>query len=776
MRELMDLAVLSVFGFAIAAPQLHAVLRRYTGWLLALVPAALFVYFLSFSGQIANGNPATAQRTWVPELGVSLSFYLDGLSLLFALLITGVGAVVLIYSGGYLSGHRDLGRFYAFVLLFMGAMLGVVLADNIFLLFIFWELTSISSYLLIGFDHEDPESRASAQQALIVTNLGGMGLLGGLVLLGQAGETAQLSALAAAGDAVRDDGLYLPILMLVLAGAFTKSAQVPFHFWLPGAMAAPTPVSAYLHSATMVKAGIYLLARLSPALGDTDEWKILLTGTGASTMIVGGLLAFFQTDLKRTLAYSTISALGALVLLLGLGTPEAATAAMVFLVAHALYKGALFMVVGVIDHGTGTRNLEQLRGLRHAMPITASVAVLAAVSLAGFGPLLGFVGKELLLEAVLGPTTTDIILVVAVVAAGALFVVVAGLAGFHPFLGKNGSTPTPPHEAPWSLLAGPAVLAFLGLVFGLAPGMLEERLVAPAVAAVRGGEQMQGHLALWHGVNAELVLSLVSVALGVAGYFAWRPIRAAAQPLGGAIAWGPERCYAMGLRGVLAGARAHTRLMQNGYLRAYLAVTILTAVGLGGFTLVTKAGLENPGSWDGLEFYHVGLAVMMVAGALATAVTDSRLAAVAALGVIGYGVAVTYILFGAPDLAMTQVMVETLTVILFLSVLYHLPNARALSGSLSRARDVVIALSAGVFMTALVLVGTANRAESELASFYADQSVPLAHGRNVVNVILVDFRALDTLGEITVLAVAAFGVYALLRWRGDASPERGDDS
>jgi multicomponent Na+:H+ antiporter subunit A len=710
----------------------------------------------------------------VPSLDVSLSSYLDGLSLLFALLITVIGALVLVYAGGYLAGHAELGQFYALLLLFMGSMLGLVLADNVITLFVFWELTSISSYLLIGFDHDRADARAAALQALLVTNAGGMAMLAGLLLLGQAGGSFQLSVLQTQGEAIRASALYLPILLLILAGAFTKSAQFPFHFWLPGAMAAPTPVSAYLHSATMVKAGVYLLARLSPALGGTSEWTGIVTTTGAMTMVVGGVVAFFQTDLKRLLAYSTVSALGALVLLLGLGTGTAATGAIVFLLAHALYKGALFMVAGAIDHETGTRDAEQLGGLRRAMPITAAVAALAAVSLAGFGPLLSFIGKELLLETVLTATRGRALLVPGVVIAGALFVTVAGIVAIRPFYGALRQTPAHPHEAPVSLWLGPAVLAVLGVVMGLMPGPLEHRLVSPSVRAVLG-EPAGLHLALWHGFNVAFALSVVSVIAGGALYLGWTRLRTATPWMETVLAWGPARFFNLALAGLDAIARGQTRLLQNGYLRWYLIVTIGTAVGLAGYTLVSRGQLQGPGSLAGAPLYQIGLGVLMVLAALAAAHSTSRLAAVASLSVVGYGVALIYIFFGEPVLAMTQFMVETLTVILFVLVFYHLPDPRAISGWLAHARDAVIALAAGGFMTALVLVATSSRAESRLAAYFAEQSVPGGHGRNIVNVILVDFRGIDTLGEITVLSVAAFGVFALLKLRPrqtPAGPER----
>lgn len=750
-----------IFALALLAPLLHRVARSATGWLLALAPAGLTVAFGLTGSALAEGERRVTTAQWSHELGVNLSFALDGLSLTFALLICGIGALVLVYAGGYLAGNAQLGRFYAFLLLFMGAMLGLVLADNILTLFIFWELTSISSFLLIGFTHERPESRAAARQALLITGGGGLALLVGLIMLGIAGGSFELSELLAGGDALRAHPLYGAILALVLTGAFTKSAQFPFHFWLPSAMEAPTPVSAYLHSATMVKAGIYLLARLSPLLGGTVAWNVLVSGFGATTMLVGGLLALHQTDLKRILAYTTVSALGTLTLLLGLGGEAAVTAAMAFLLAHALYKGALFMVAGAIDHETGTRNVERLGGLRRAMPLTAGVAILAAVSLSGFGPVLSFIAKELLFEAVIDVEMVGPALGVAAMLASALFVTEALIVAVRPFFGAPQATPRTPHEPPPSMWLGPAALSVAGLVTGLLPG-----LVVPAVAAASSAilsRPAEVELYLWHGFNLALGMTAASVLVGIALYGAWSALRRSTSWVERVLGFWPSDAYRLSLDGINRLARGVTRVLQSGYLRQYMFVILLTTVGFVGATMLLKHGQPLALPWSELRFYEATLAALMLLAALYVLFAPGRLSAVAALGVVGYGVALIYILYGAPDLAMTQILVETLTVLLFVLAFHHLPRFQNISRPLGRLRDALIALGVGGLMTALVLATSVTPPASRLADFFAEKSKPVAHGSNIVNVILVDFRGLDTLGEVTVLATAAFGVYALLK-------------
>jgi multicomponent Na+:H+ antiporter subunit A len=760
-------SVLSGIVLALLAPALARVARTAAGCLLAMLPAGLTVYFLSLIGPTGAGSPTRESYLWVPSLGVTLSFYADSLALLFALLITGIGALVFIYAGGYLAGHHHLGRFYSYLLLFMASMLGVVLADNVITLFVFWELTSLSSYLLIGFNHERTAARSAALQALLVTGLGGLALLAGLLLLGHAGGTMELSQLSERADAVRGHALYLPILLLILAGAFTKSAQFPFHFWLPSAMEAPTPVSAYLHSATMVKAGVYLLARLSPVLGGTDLWKLLLMPVGAATLLVGSVLALCQTDLKLLLAYSTVAALGVLVLLLGIGTTAAAHAVVVYLLAHACYKGTLFLVAGAVDHEAGTRDVTRLAGLFRVMPITALAAGLAALSMAGVPPFLGFIAKELLLEATLaGPAALGV--TAAAVTGGALLVTAAAMVGVAPFLGQP-ITPRPAHEAAWSLWIGPLLLAGGGLSLGLWPGSIDRALLGSAASALRGDAAAM-KLALWHGWTLMLALSAVTLGCGVVLFVNRTMLSSLGLIIEPAGRWGPARWYALALDGLHKLARLQTRLLQSGYLRYYLLSVLVVLVLLAILTGVRYGpevfayGLGRPDHTD-IRFYEAGLAVMIVAASLMSVLSRSRFAAIGGLGMVGYAVALLFVLFGAPDLAMTQFLIETLTVILFVLVFYHLPGFARLSSGASRLRDGIVALTVGALMTVLVLVTGRVQMHEPISRYYADQSQPAAHGRNIVNVILVDFRALDTLGEISVLALAGIGVYALLKLR-----------
>jgi multicomponent Na+:H+ antiporter subunit A len=767
----MLLPVLFLFLAAALAPQAHRALGRRAGVVLAVVPALIFAHLTRFFVETGSGQAQAWAGDWVPGLGIRLAFRLDGLSLLFALLVTGIGALVLVYGGGYLKGDPRLPRFYAAILFFMAAMLGLVLADDALCLFVFWELTTVSSYLLVGFDHQKEEARKAALQALFVTGAGGLALLAGLLLLGQAAGTLQLSALAERAVAIQAHPLYLPALLLILVGAFTKSAQFPFHFWLPGAMSAPSPVSAYLHSATMVKAGIYLLARLNPALGGTDAWHYLVITAGTVTLLTGALLAYGQSDLKRLLAYTTVSGLGTLTLLLGISTELSARAAMVFLLVHALYKAALFLGVGAIDHEAGTRDVRQLGGLARAMPLTAFAVVVSALSMAGLPPLFGFVAKELFYEAKHEAPRAGELLTLASFLGSALVAAAAGLAGYRPFFGAPRVTSARVHEAKPALWLGPVLLASLSVALGLFPDLLAVPLIQPAASAVRG-EHTEVVLGPWIGLSPAFVQSLLMLAAGAVLYALHDRALRLAGSIGRTLAgWGPTRVYQALLAAVVALAKAQTRVLQNGVLGRYLLVTIGTAVVLGGYALSTREGLVAV-TFDPPSVGEALVAAAMAAAALAIVRARTLLVAVAALGVVGYGVAVVFLLFGGPDLALTQLAIETLSVLLFVLVLRRLPRLRRLSSRGERLLDGVVAASSGFFVTVLVLVATAAPHETPLRDYFGAQSLALAKGRNVVNVILVDFRGFDTLGEITVLAAAALGVVALLRLRPGSPGDR----
>lgn len=768
----MLLAVLSGFILALFAPTLNRIARDYAGWLLALLPAALFLSFAGYLQTIADGEVVTSSISWVNVLDVRLDFMLDGLSLMMVLIITGVGTLIVIYAGGYMKGDPLIGRFYSYLLAFMAAMIGVVLADNLLTLFIFWELTSITSYLLIGYKHNYDDSRAAALKALVTTGAGGLAMLAGFILLAIASGTWRISSLATHAQLIQQNDLYLPILILVCIGAFTKSAQFPFHYWLPGAMAAPTPVSAYLHSATMVKAGVYLLARMSPALGHTDEWTLIVTSVGAITMLMGGYLSLKQYDLKRILAYSTVSSLGMLFMLLGWNTKVAIEAAMLFLLVHSLYKGALFMIAGAIDHETGTRDIEGLGGLWRVMPFVGFGTLIAALSMSGIPPFLGFIGKELIYEATLEyefgaefilhlvPAILTFMAVISNMAA----IAVACMVTIQPFTGALKDTPKHPHRAPLALWLGAVTLGIVALGLGLVAQFPSKYLVGPAAQVVYGNE-LTLKLSLWHGVTPMLVLSAITIAGGVLIFSYRYSIRPLLNFLDPGRSIGPDLLFVNGINGLPKAAKNFTRIFQSGKLRYYVSTIVVTLVVLVGYAIIDRVPLPQTLEIKDVRFYEVILPIVIMLGVSFVLFSRSLLFTVASLGVIGYGTAMIFVLYGAPDLAMTQFAIETLSVILFVLVLYKLPPLVTFSTRRARIRDGIIAVSAGAMITTLILVITALPKEAPLANFFANASYYEAKGRNIVNVILVDFRGFDTLGEITVLSVAALGVYALLKLR-----------
>ncbi|NAZ35275.1 hydrogen gas-evolving membrane-bound hydrogenase subunit E [Rubellimicrobium sp. CFH 75288] len=737
-------------------------------WLPVALAAGLFAWFAALLPAVSGGAVLRPTLEWVPSLGIRASLLIDGLSLTFALLITGIGALVLLYSRTYLAGHPHYPRFALFLTAFMLSMLGLVLADDLVLLFVFWELTTITSYLLIGFDHAAAKSRRSALQALLLTGAGGLAFLAGVIIIGTATGTYSLAEILGAEVPLREHPWYLAILILVLAGAFTKSAQFPFHFWLPNAMAAPTPVSAYLHSATMVKAGVYLLARLHPTLGGTEVWFWTLTVAGGFTAVLASLLSVRQTDLKLSLAYTTVMALGTLTLLLGQQGAYAMTAFATFLVAHSLYKASLFLVVGCIDHETGTREAEILGGLARAMPVTALAAALAGLSMAGFPPLLGFIGKELAYAAAVEYSARPYLVGGALLGANVLMVVVAGIVALRPFW-RPAPAPLPrtPHEAPWTMLAGPVLLALGGLAFGIFPGLLQGAVVNPTVLGFVGPDTTPAILRLWAGFNAAFVLSLVTFAVGIALYLVHVRLRgliAAAEARLPDFDTGWDRL----MEGLLRFAIWQAQAIQTGRLRTYIAATFGVVAAALAFALLMRGRWPEPAALGAVGWLQLAPVALILAGSAVAALTASRIAALAGLGATGIGVAIVFILWGAPDVAITQLLVETLTVVLMAVAMLRLPHLAADR----RPGHGLLALATGTAVGGALLMVLGTPMDRRLSDFFEAASYPDAHGRNIVNVILVDFRALDTFGEIVVVAVAALSALALLRAARTSSGRR----
>lgn len=734
----------------------------------SFVPAGIFLYLLLNAAQLE-----ALSIPWVPSLGLGFDLFADGLGLLFGLIVTGIGTLVLIYAGGYFEEAAEFRRFSGYTLVFMTAMLGIVFSANLLLLFIFWELTSITSYLLIGFKHEKEEARIGARRALLITGGGGLALMGGVLLLGIASGTFDIPTLLQSGDVVRDSPLYIPALVLVLVGAFSKSAQWPLHFWLPGAMEAPTPASAYLHSATMVKAGVFLLARLSPVLNHTDAWFYGVTVIGLVTFIYGAVIALRQTDLKGILAYSTVSWLGVLVALQGPGTKEGAKALAVGIVAHALYKGALFLTAGSIDHATGTRDINRLGKLGRVMRFTTAGALLAVWSMAGLPPLLGFLAKETLKVASLDealPSVFQVIFPAAAVIGSALTVAVALRLFWDTFFGeREADTPHEAHEVPITMWGGPAVLGALSVVLPLALPQTLDPLVNGVITSVTG-KSSDIHLHLYEGVNLPFVLSMVAIVLGFEIFYLRRQI---IRWLQAGMEFNPTRAFDWFFSDGLTGAAERvTARLQNGRLRDYVSVVISTLIVLvlgtlilGKVTVVGAASLSDP------DWPTAIICLLLVIGAISGAIAPTRLSAIVVLGIEGSLVALLFVLFGAPDLAFTQLMIEVVSLVLFVLAFHFLPDAFIVrSGRFQTGRDWLIAIGMGITVSVLVLMAGENRFGEPISPWYEANAVPIGQGHNVVNVILVDFRGLDTQGEIVVLVIAAMGVTALLRLRPADQP------
>ena len=727
---------------------------------------AFFLFYLSIVSGVSSGEPWVFTGQWVPRLDVELAFRIDGLALLFGLLISGIGILVVIYSFGYFKTHKSHARLQWLLLAFMLSMIGLVSSDNIILLFVFWELTTITSFLLVGFDYENAKARASALQALLITGGGGLALLVGLIMLGNASGSYLLSEIIASGTSITEHPQYPIILGLILIGAFTKSAQFPFHFWLPNAMAAPSPVSAYLHSATMVKAGIYLLMRLQPSLGGTEEWFYTLTIAGAITAVWSSLMALRQSDMKLMLAWTTVMALGTLTMFLASNLRIAALAAITFLLVHAFYKCALFLAVGNVDKKTGTREHQQLGTLIKHMPITAIVASLAALSMAGFPPFLGFIGKELKYEGALAVAEEPWIVVIAAVSANAMMAAIAFTFIFRVFLGGKSSISTKPKEVSILMWGGPALLAAGGLATGIFPELIASSIIQPAVSGILA-DQTDVYLSLWHGINVPLMLSIVTVALGTLIFFKLSSVSARINAFVQRLALTGDSAYEATLGGVGRLATVLTNRLQTGSLSHYLTIVFCAfVVAMAATIFYQSIGIELSNVSPVSPFAAL-MIVLMILAALVVAFSGSRLLSICALGIVGSGIAVLFLIFGAIDVAITQLMVETLFVVLIATVLVKLPRfpGKQHPGTAGGIRDASIAIAAGLIMMFITLGVSLSPIDMSVTEFFEANSFTKAYGRNIVNVILVDFRALDTLGEVAVVATAAMAVIALLKVR-----------
>ncbi|MCM3130900.1 Na+/H+ antiporter subunit A [Paenibacillus provencensis] len=764
--------------------------RFHLGWAVLIVPLILFAYFLSMIPDVRDYSLFYESIPWIPSLGIYFTVYLDGLSLLLSLLITGIGTLVVLYSVYYMERGQALHRFYLYLLLFMGAMLGVVLSDNMMVLYGFWELTSIASFLLIAFHHSKEESIRGAQKSFLVTVFGGFAMLTGFIMLYLISGSYSIRETIESISYIDDHSLFIPALILILIGAFTKSAQFPFHIWLPDAMEAPTPVSAYLHSATMVKAGIYIVARYTPVFGGEAVWFWLVSLTGILTMAYGSLIAIKKTDLKAILAYSTISQLGLIMSLFGLGSAAlyfgygsesllyttATTAGILHLFNHALFKGSLFMMAGIVDHETGTRDIRKLGGLMAVMPVTFSIALIGTFSMAGLPPFNGFVSKEMFFKATLEITELNIF---NLEAWGLIFPILAWIASvmtfiyslvivFRTFLGTN-KTEIPVHklhEAPIGMLIPPVVLALMVLITGVYPDLLSGGLIEPAMASVLSpllaeGERFDVHLYLWHGITSELWMTLGVVILGGVIYKflpRWKTQYEEYIPR-----YTVNRFYSTAFRGLHRFAKRWTQTYMNGSLRNYLIYIFGFMLILIFYAFWRASDIQwNFSGYESFMTYENILLAGLIITALCIPIAKHRLSAVILTGAVGYLVTLFFVLFRAPDLALTQMVVETVSVALFLLCFYHLPELTPKSSRKYQALNLVIAIGVGVMVTLIALAASGTPQLASISEFFTRESYNLAGGKNIVNVLLVDFRGFDTLLEIMVLGVAALAIYSMI--------------
>ncbi|MBO3795005.1 Na+/H+ antiporter subunit A [Bacillus subtilis] len=789
--QLLHLAILSPFLFAFIIPFLAKYAKRvHTGWFVLILPVLLFIYFLPMIRMTQSGETLRSVLEWIPSLGINFTVYIDGLGLLFALLITGIGSLVTLYSIFYLSKEKEqLGPFYVYLLMFMGAMLGVVLVDNVMVLYMFWELTSLSSFLLIGYWYKREKSRYGAAKSLLITVSGGLCMLGGFILLYLITDSFSIREMVHQVQLIAGHELFIPAMILILLGAFTKSAQFPFYIWLPDAMEAPTPVSAYLHSATMVKAGIYVIARFSPIFAFSAQWFWIVSLVGLFTMVWGSFHAVKQTDLKSILAFSTVSQLGMIISMLGVSAAAlhyghteyytvAAMAAIFHLINHATFKGSLFMAVGIIDHETGTRDIRKLGGLMAIMPITFTISLIGTFSMAGLPPFNGFLSKEMFFTSMLRVTHFDLF---NVQTWGVLFPLFAWIGSvftfiysmkllFKTFRGnyQPEQLEKPAHEAPVGMLVPPVILVALAVSLFFFPNILSYSLIEPAMNSIyptllAGHEKFHVHISQWHGVTTELLMTAGIVVIGTIGYLSLNKWKGIYKLFPSKLTL--NRLYDKLLTLMEKGSYRVTKQYMTGFLRDYLLYIFAGFIILIGGAFAIKGGFSfKTEGMDKIGVYEIILTLVMISATVATVFARSRLTAIIALGVVGYTLALFFVIFRAPDLALTQLVIETISVALFLLCFYHLPKLRLKTKTRTfRMTNFIISLGVGVIVTLLGIASSSQRTKDSIASFFVKHSHDLGGGDNVVNVILVDFRGFDTMFEITVLTIAALGIYSMIK-------------
>ncbi len=783
------------FIFSLVVPFLHKKLnpRVHTGWVVLFVPLVLFLYLSSYIVEIHAGKTIYLTPFWIPSYNINLTAVIDGLSLTFGLIVTGVGFLVVLYSIFYMSKIKEaLHNFYIYILIFMGAMLGLVFSDNLFTLYVFWEITSISSFLLIAYWFERDKSRSGALKALLITVFGGLSMLAGFILLSMIGGTNSIQEMMGKIDIIQSHSLFIPAMVLILLGAFAKSAQFPFSLWLPDAMEAPTPISAYLHSATMVKAGIYLVARFTAIFGGTETWFWLVLGVGLITLLYGSINAVRQVDLKALLAYSTVSQLGLIMSLLGLGSAAlyfdvanegaiyaiAIFAAIFHLVNHATFKGSLFMVVGIIDHELGTRDIRKLGGLLHLMPISFLLALIGSFSMAGLPPFNGFLSKELFFASFLNATEMPFFhmgtwgtTLVAITWISSVFTFVyCMIIVFKTFLGKQKThkLKKKAHEAHIGMLIPPLILAGLVVMIFFYPNVLSQYLLLPAWNAVlptfAGNSTLQIEISAWHGINRELLMTIGLVLIGTLLYKTIRKWYKLYRYYPQALTL--NNIYEVSLEKMESVSLAVTERYMTGSVRDYLVYILGFIVLLVGGTILLLDGISFDFTRNAeISFFELGLLFCMLVTALAVLFSKNRLTSIIAIGGLGFLVVFFFILFRAPDLALTQLVVETVTTALFLLCFYHLPELKRESSSLSsKMVNGIISVGVGLVMTVVALSAFGSQFFESISGFY-EKAYELAGARNIVNAILVDFRGFDTMLEILVLFMAGLGVYTLIKLR-----------